>query len=224
MGRPKTKGVEEKDYKAMITSLKRETKDTIVHLTENAYLERKKGTTKVVLHRDGRELDLEKATIEDFEFIYITEFLEAVVNTDKIEFDEDLFITDERLSNLNRVDTLTLIDKITYNHCVGCPVALQKGVGISLASYCSLSCRVGIELQSLGGVFEKYGRNRMDRGRRDKNINSTQVKTATNQGVSVEVIKSVRDSIELRRFKAIKVMYVKLVSPKTPKKGKEERE
>ena len=223
MARPKTKGVEEIELNAIVKALKKETSDTVYHLTEDVYLKRKKGTTEVVLHRDGRELNLDKATIEDFEFMYVKDFLEAVLYKDKLEIDETLFYDDKTISNLSRVDTLTLIDKITYNHCVGCPITLKKETNISLSSYCSVSCNVGVELQSLGGVFEKYGRTRMDRGRRDK-TSKTQGKTPSPQGVSVEEIKCIRDSIEVRRFKAVKVMYVKLVSPKGNKKGKDERE
>ena len=225
MGRPKTIGVEDLKETVLIKALKDETEDAIFQLSEDAYLKRLKGTTQVSLHKDGKELDLEKAKVSDLDFLYVSEFFETVENQDRLEIDKSLFYSNEKISKLTRSETLALVDKVTYTHCEGCPITLKKGAEISFASYCSLSCPVGVELQVLGAVFENHGRCRAPRGNRGTGTRgkvggATAFKQAPTKKEILEAtakVKNTRDSIELRRFKALKIAYIKLVNPKQKK-------
>lgn len=218
MARPKLKSTEEKITKG---NLHLETEDTLFTLGENSYLKRKKGTSEVTLHRDGRGLNVNDATIEDFDYLYVKEFLENVKNTTKLKIDKTLFYTDAQMLKLSREEVLDLADILTFKHCDVCPIKLNKDSSITKSNYCLVSCEVGVELQQVGSVFEQRGRRRLDRGKRAKisTEDTSRNSRIDNNDLTRKEVRKAREIILQRRLKTLKAIYTKLVSPKTTKAG-----
>lgn len=219
----KTDKVVKAPKKAPKKRLKNEVEDTIYHLDTNSYLERKKGSDIITLHRDGFQLDVNSASLQDFDRLYVPSFFENVTQTENLQIDKSLFYTNDQIHKLPRQGLLSLVDNLTMTHCNHCPINMVSDATTTFANYCNLSCSVGIEIQVLGAVFEQRGRKRLDRGKRTKpeDLIVSRKHRLDNDDLAKKEIAEMRELVFHRRLKTVKAIYGKLVSPSKKKSSTE---
>lgn len=221
--------------------LKTENGDVYFHFDDKTYLKRKQGTLDIYLHRDDKTINLEHATLEDFDFVYIKPFFDSVVRgTDKLLIDKSLFLDDEVIIGMPKTKLLELLDKLTFSHCEQCPVRGVSKAEISLNNYCLVSCPVGIEIQNIGAAYEKPVKDKKAKHsnkakvtketKREKEmeipVKETSEEPTDLQPIQVEKeptakekMQCLRDDVNTRRLKSIRALYARLVSPKKVSQG-----